>query len=92
VALDVGVWVALVSPAAGASGSGVAAAGDASGVGAGVLTVAGAGSVVGVSCAHSGVEENAKTAAIAVAPVRAYSVFMFFIMTNQPANGPIGRT
>jgi len=86
VALGAGASVVLGSIEIGASGSGVAVAGVASGAGAGGFIVTGTGSVVvGAACADTWVEESAKTAAIAVAPARAYSVFMFFIMTDQPA-------
>ena len=72
-ALGVAVLGVVDSILTGASGSGVTVViGATSGVGAGVLVVTGAGSEEGgASCATTGVEESAKTAAIAEAPARA---------------------
>lgn len=63
-------------------GGGSVATGDG-----GVLVVAG-WVVAGVSCAHDGVEESAKTAAIAAAPARAYSLLVVLIMERTTAKRP----
>lgn len=46
--------------------------------------------LAGASCAPSGVEESAKAAAIAAAPVRAYSFMVVLIMMRQLTRPPRG--
>lgn len=82
VVLVVEVSVALV---VGASGSGVATGSTAVGGGVGVV-VAGWAAMVPASCASVGVEESARTAAIAAAPARACS-WALVIMPKQHFGG-----
>jgi hypothetical protein len=66
----------------------VAGVGSVVGVGVGVVVFVVGAEVDGTVCtcwARPGVEESAKTAAIAVAPARAYSMLDFVIMPDQPA-------
>lgn len=77
VALSVGTAVVDVSVVGAGGVSGVVAGGVVVTVGAGWLAA-------GASCAASWVEESARTAAIAVAPARAYSFVVVLIMEQQP--------
>jgi hypothetical protein len=80
---------AASASAAGASGSvvdtGAAASGAGAGAGAGVSATG--RSALGASCARSGVEEKASTAAIAVVPKR-YVLRVYVIMDDQHAGPP----